>query len=75
LAGSGKPRLEIECLVRCLLSRRPICIGGKEIARGRFVADGDDAKLLEFGEGVLDRLTCFVGISIEVAGRSAVRVG
>jgi hypothetical protein len=49
--------------------------GGQDIVRGRFAADGDDAKLLEFGKGDLDQLICFVGISIEVAGRSAVRVG
>jgi hypothetical protein len=43
--------------------------GGEEVTRGFVVAGRDGPILLEFGEEVLDQVTRFINMPIEVAGR------
>ena len=45
---------------------------GKEVAGGFVVACRNRAKLLEFGEEVLDQVPCLVEIAVVIAERSAV---
>ena len=47
--------------------------GGEEIPLGLFVAGGDSAELLDFGEEVLDQMPLFIDLCIKLARRLAVR--
>ena len=44
--------------------------GGKEVSSGLVVSSGDGAKLLEFGEEVLDQVAQFVEIAVVIPGVS-----
>ena len=48
---------------------------GEEVLSGLFVARCDGSELFDLGEEVLDQVACLVGIPVEVAGQSAVRLG
>jgi hypothetical protein len=48
---------------------------GEEVPRCLVVAGCDGAELLELGEEILDEVAHLVEVSVEVAGKSAVRLG
>ena len=48
---------------------------GEEISGGFVVAGGDSAVLLDLAEEILDEVTCFVGIFVEIALNLAVALG
>src|SRR5271169_1066185 len=49
--------------------------GGEEVAPGLVVAGGNGAKLLEFGEEVLDQMSRHVEVSVVIAGHPAIGLG